>query len=150
LILHSFPCSPYGTTYITWYQAWKQGLDCQVFAALKNELAKGKAAWQKAQVDTETLASAVVELKKTTDQLTARVPSLGDHVKHLDNKVLDSITKLHARELYLEWTTAANDDLQHQVTQKTKKLESMHLFLLSSESYALTSTLLTLLPPYRN
>jgi hypothetical protein len=41
------------------------------FAALKNELTKEKAAREKAQVDVETLAWAVEELKKTADSLIA-------------------------------------------------------------------------------
>jgi predicted nucleic acid-binding Zn-ribbon protein len=62
--------------------------------SLKNELAKEKLAQEKAQTDVETLTWAVEELNKTTNQLTTWVHSLGDQVKHLDNKVLDLLTKL--------------------------------------------------------
>jgi hypothetical protein len=41
------------------------------FAALKNELAKEKAAREKAQADAETLAWAVTDLKKALDQFAA-------------------------------------------------------------------------------
>jgi hypothetical protein len=64
-------------------------------------------------------------------------------VKHLDNKVLDSLIELRTRELCLEHTIAANDDLQHHVTRQTKKLESMNVFLLSPGPYALLNTSLT-------
>jgi cell division protein FtsB len=64
------------------------------FAALKNVVPENKVAWEKSQADTETLTMAVEELKKTIDKLAARVPSLEDEVKHLDNKVLDSLTEL--------------------------------------------------------
>jgi predicted nucleic acid-binding Zn-ribbon protein len=62
--------------------------------SLKNELAKEKLAQEKAQTDVETLTWAVEELNKTANQLTTWVHSLGDQVKHLDNKVLDLLTKL--------------------------------------------------------
>jgi predicted nucleic acid-binding Zn-ribbon protein len=62
--------------------------------SLKNELAKEKLAQEKAQTDVETLTWTVEELNKTTNQLTTWVHSLGDQVKHLDNKVLDLLTKL--------------------------------------------------------
>jgi uncharacterized UPF0160 family protein len=64
------------------------------FAALKNVVPENKVAWEKSQADTETLTMAVEELKKAIDKLAARVPSLEDEVKHLDNKVLDSLTEL--------------------------------------------------------
>jgi peptidoglycan hydrolase CwlO-like protein len=69
------------------------------FVPLKNELAEEKAAREKAQADVETLARAVEELKKIADSLTTHVPSLEEKVKHLDNKVLDSLTELLAKEL---------------------------------------------------
>jgi hypothetical protein len=53
----------------------------------------------------------VEELKKTTYQVVVWVPSLEDQVKQLDNKILDLLTELQARELYLKQTTVANDDL---------------------------------------
>jgi hypothetical protein len=45
-------------------------------------------------------------------------------VRHLDNKVLDGLNQLQARELCLECTTKANDDYRSQNTQLTRKLES--------------------------
>jgi hypothetical protein len=114
-------------------------------ATLKNELAEKKLTQEKAQIDAETLTRVVEELKKTTYQVVVWVPSLEDQVKQLDNKILDLLTELQARELYLKQTTVANDYLQCQGTRLTKKLESMHLFLLSPESYTLIDMLLTLL-----
>jgi hypothetical protein len=38
---------------------------------LKNELAKEKLAWEKAQADDDTLSRAIEEMKKTIDQLSA-------------------------------------------------------------------------------
>jgi predicted RNase H-like nuclease (RuvC/YqgF family) len=61
------------------------------FIALKNELAEEKLAQEKAQTDTETLTQAIEELKKTIYQLIARAEELK---KHLDNRVLDSLTEL--------------------------------------------------------
>jgi predicted nucleic acid-binding Zn-ribbon protein len=84
--------------------------------ALKNELAEEKLAQEKAQTDTDTLSRAVEELKKIADQLSARVPPLEDQVKHLDNKILDLLNELQARELCLERTTIANDDFKSQNT----------------------------------
>jgi hypothetical protein len=38
--------------------------------------------------------------------------------------VLDRLTKLHAQELNMEWTTKAKEDYKNQNTQLTRKLES--------------------------
>jgi hypothetical protein len=42
----------------------------------------------------------------------------------LENKVVDELTEVRARELSLERTTRANDDYQKQISQLTKKIES--------------------------
>jgi hypothetical protein len=76
-------------------------------------MADKKLAQEKVQADAEALSQIDEELKKTVDQLVAQVPSLVNQVKHLDNKVIDLLTELQARELCLERTTIANDDLQH-------------------------------------
>jgi predicted metallo-beta-lactamase superfamily hydrolase len=91
---------------------------------------------EKAQANAETLTRVVEEMKRTTDHHAMRDPSLEDQVKQLDNKILDSLTELRARELCLERTTTANDDLQCQGGQLTKKLKSKNLFLSSLESHA--------------
>jgi chromosome segregation ATPase len=85
-------------------------------AALKSELAEEKVAQEKAQAKVETLARTVGDLKKTTDGLTAEVPFLEEKVKLLDNKVLDGLTEIRAKELSLERTTKANEDYKSQNT----------------------------------
>jgi hypothetical protein len=69
-------------------------LAVKFLAALKAELADERAAWEKAQVDAETLAWAVEDLKKMTDKFTAHIPTLEEKVKHLDNRVLDSLNSV--------------------------------------------------------
>jgi uncharacterized protein YpuA (DUF1002 family) len=78
-------------------------------AALKSELAAKKATQEKAQAD--ILARAIGDLKKKADGLAAQVPFLDEKVNHLDNKVLDRLTEIHAKELSLERTTKANEAL---------------------------------------
>jgi chromosome segregation ATPase len=94
--------------------------------ALNNELAEEKLAWEKAQIDAETLSWVVEELKKTIDQFTAQVPSLKTHVNNLNDKIADLNVKLRVRELSLKQMTAAKNDLQHQSTRLTKKLEGKY------------------------
>jgi hypothetical protein len=43
-----------------------------------------------------------------------QVPTLEEKVKHLDNKVLDGLIELHAKELSLEQITIANEDYKSQ------------------------------------
>jgi septal ring factor EnvC (AmiA/AmiB activator) len=90
---------------------------------LKNELADGKLAQEKAQIDIETLSRAVEDMKKTADQLASQVPSLETHMKNLNDKITDLNAKLCANELSLEQTTNTKDDFQHQSTRLMKKLE---------------------------
>jgi predicted nucleic acid-binding Zn-ribbon protein len=77
---------------------------------LKNELAEEKLAWEKAQMDAETLSQAVEEMKKTTNQLVAQVPYLETQVKNLNDKITDLNIEPHAREMNLEWMTATKDE----------------------------------------
>jgi hypothetical protein len=56
------------------------------------------------------LTRAVKDLKISVDRFAAQIPTLKDNVKHLENKVVDELIELKARELYLEHTTRANDD----------------------------------------
>jgi chromosome segregation ATPase len=99
--------------------------------ALKSELAEEKATWEKAWVEVETLAEAIEDLKKTTSRFAAQVPTLEEKVKHLDNKVIDSLTEPYTKELSLEWTTKANEDYKSQNSRLTKKLETKHSLLIS-------------------
>jgi hypothetical protein len=38
------------------------------------------------------------------------MPTLEEKVKHLENKVVDGLNEVRARELYLEHTTITNDN----------------------------------------
>jgi hypothetical protein len=90
--------------------------------ALKTELDKEKAA----QI-IDVLTWAVRDLKISTNRFSARIHTLEDKVKHLENKVVDGLNEVRARELYLEHTTRANNDYKKQNTQLTRKLESKSL-----------------------
>jgi hypothetical protein len=70
------------------------------------------------------LTRAVKDLKIYADKFAAQIPILDEKVKHLENKVVDGLNEVRARELCLERTTKANDDYQKQNAQLTKKLES--------------------------
>jgi hypothetical protein len=59
---------------------------------------------------------AVGDLKKMADKLATQIPAL-------EEKVLDGLNKLHAKELSLERTTIANEVYKSQNAQLTKKLE---------------------------
>jgi phage-related tail protein len=82
----------------------------KAFADLKIELDKEKTAWKATQIEVDTLAHAVKDLKISADKFAAQSPTLDDKVKHLENKVVDGLNEVRARELYLECTTQANDD----------------------------------------
>jgi uncharacterized phage infection (PIP) family protein YhgE len=69
-------------------------LAAKSLAALKAELVEAKTICKKAQVEAETLARVVKELKKTADQFLAQVPALEEKVKHLNNMILDLLTEL--------------------------------------------------------
>jgi chromosome segregation ATPase len=101
-----------------------QDLVAESLVALKTELAEEKSMWEKAQAENETLACAVDDLKKSPDRFIAQIHDLEEKIKHLNNKVLDGLTELHAQELDLERTTKANEDYKNQSSQLTKKLES--------------------------
>jgi hypothetical protein len=53
-----------------------------------------------------------------------QISTLEDKVKHLEDKVVEGLKEVRARELCLEHTTQANDNYQKEVAQLTKKLES--------------------------
>jgi hypothetical protein len=56
------------------------------------------------------LAQAVKDLKISIDKFTAQIPTIEDKVKYLENKVVDGLNEVRARELCLEHFTQANDD----------------------------------------
>jgi hypothetical protein len=70
------------------------------------------------------LTQKVKDLNIIIDKFTARIPTLEDKVKNLEDKVVDGLNEVRDRELYMERTTTVNDEYQRQNTQLTKKLES--------------------------
>jgi septal ring factor EnvC (AmiA/AmiB activator) len=80
----------------------------------------------------------VEEMKKTTDQLAAQVPSLETQVKNMKDKIVDLHIELRVRELNLERMTAAKDEFKRKSTRLTNKLEGKY----SSFLYCLSVMLL--------
>jgi septal ring factor EnvC (AmiA/AmiB activator) len=115
----------HGATYGTRRRAWWPGLDCQVPGCLKSKLKEEKAAWANTQIEVETLALAIQDLKNTTNRFATQIPTLEEKVKHLDNKVLDGPTELRAKELNLERITKATVDYKSQNARLVHKVESM-------------------------
>jgi hypothetical protein len=68
----------------------------KAFIDLKLELDKEKAAQKVAQIEVDTLAQAVKDLKLSADKFVAQIPTLEDQVKHLENKVMDGLNKARA------------------------------------------------------
>jgi hypothetical protein len=85
----------------------------KAFADPKAELEKEKAAREMAQTEVGTLTRAAKDLKIFTDNFAAQIPALKEKVKHLENKVIDGLNEVRARELCLEHTTKANDDYKN-------------------------------------
>jgi chromosome segregation ATPase len=96
----------------------------KAFTILKIELDKEKTARKAAQIEVDTLAQAVKDLKISAEKFATQIPTLEDKVKHLENKVVDGLNEVRAWELCLECTTWANDDYKKQNTQLINKLES--------------------------
>jgi outer membrane murein-binding lipoprotein Lpp len=76
------------------------------------------------EIEIDVPSRVVRDLKISTDRFASQIHTLGDKVKHLENKVVDGLNEVRARELCLERTTRANDDYQKQIAQLAKKLES--------------------------
>jgi hypothetical protein len=70
------------------------------------------------------LTQAVKDLKISADRFIAQIPTLEDKVKHLENKVVDGLNEVRARELCLECTTRANKDYKKHNAQLAKKMDS--------------------------
>jgi hypothetical protein len=82
----------------------------KAFAELKVDLDEEKVARLIAQIEANVLSRAVRDLKISTDRFASQIPTLEERVKHLENKVVDGLNKVRARELCLQRTTQANDD----------------------------------------
>jgi peptidoglycan hydrolase CwlO-like protein len=80
-------------------------LAAKAFADLKTELDKKKVAQKAAQIEVDMLTRAVKDLKISADKFAARIPTLKDKVKHLENKVVHGLNEVRAREFCLESTT---------------------------------------------
>jgi hypothetical protein len=78
------------------------------------------------------LTRAVKDLKIFADKFAAQILDLEEKVKHLENKVIDGLNEIRAKELYLERTTKANDNYQKQNAQLTQNLESKFLWSLKA------------------
>jgi DNA-binding transcriptional regulator YiaG len=66
------------------------------FADLKTELDKEKTTQKVAQIEADTLAQVVKDLKISADKFAAKIPTLKDQVKHLENKVVDGLNEVRA------------------------------------------------------
>jgi chromosome segregation ATPase len=97
------------------------------FADMKAELDKEKAAQVTSQTEVDMLTQAVKDLKITTNKFIMQIPTLEDKVKHLENKVVEGLNKIRAKELSLKRTTAANEEYKKKNAQLTRKLESKFL-----------------------
>jgi chromosome segregation ATPase len=82
----------------------------KAFEDLKTELDKIKATRIATQIKIDVLTRAIKDLKISADRFAAQIPTLKDKVKHLENKVVDGLNEVMARELCLECTTRVNDD----------------------------------------
>jgi hypothetical protein len=100
------------------------GYEAKALADLKPDLDEEKAARVMAQVEADILLQVVRDLKVSADRFASQIPALEDKVKHLEDKVVEGLKEVRARELYLECTTHANDNNQKDVAHLTKKLES--------------------------
>jgi hypothetical protein len=77
----------------------------KAFADLKADLDEEKTAQFAVQVEVYLLTRVVRDLKISTDRFANQIPTLEDKVKHLENKVVDGLNQVRARELCLERTT---------------------------------------------
>jgi hypothetical protein len=63
---------------------------------LKIELDKEKTAQKAAQIELDTLARVVKDLKISANKSAAQILTLLDKVKHLENKVVDGLNEVRA------------------------------------------------------
>jgi chromosome segregation ATPase len=86
----------------------------KAFVDLKAELEKENAAREMAHAKVDMLTRAVKDLQISVDKFTAQVPILEEKINHLDNKVIDGLNEIRAKELDLERMTKANNDYKKQ------------------------------------
>jgi hypothetical protein len=88
------------------------GLEARALADLKADLDEEKVTWVAAQVEADVLSRVVCDLKIFVNRFTTQITILEDKVKHLEDKVVERLKEIRARELCLERTTKANDNYQ--------------------------------------
>jgi hypothetical protein len=71
----------------------------KAFVYLKTELDMEKAVRIATQIEINVVNCAVKELNIYADRLTTQIPTLEDKVKHLENKVVDGLNEVRAREI---------------------------------------------------
>jgi hypothetical protein len=86
------------------------GSEARALADLKVDLDEEKATQVAAQVEADVLSWAIYDLKISTDRFVTQFPTLEDNVRHLEDKVVEGLKEVRARELCLERTTQANDN----------------------------------------
>jgi DNA-directed RNA polymerase specialized sigma54-like protein len=72
------------------------------FADPKVELEKEKAAREMTQDEDDMLTWGVKDIKIFVDKFAAQVPILEEKVKHIENKVIDGLNEVRAKELNLD------------------------------------------------
>jgi predicted nucleic acid-binding Zn-ribbon protein len=77
-------------------------LAVKAFTDLRSELEKEKATREKAQTEVKTPTRAVEDLNISADRFATQILALEEKVKHLDNKVLDGLTDLRAKDICFE------------------------------------------------
>jgi CO dehydrogenase/acetyl-CoA synthase delta subunit len=92
------------------------GSETQALASLKADLDIEKDARVAAQVEADVLSWAVRDRKVSANKFATQIPILEDKDKHLEDKVMEGLKEVRARELCLEHTTQANDNYQKEVT----------------------------------
>jgi hypothetical protein len=97
--------------------------EAATLADLKVQLDEEKAVQVAAQVEADVLSQAVRDLKISGDRFATQIPTLQGKIKQVEDKVVEGLNEVRARELCLESNTGANDDYQKEVAQLTKKLE---------------------------
>jgi hypothetical protein len=71
----------------------------KAFVYLKTELDMEKAVRIATQIEINVVNRAVKDLKIYADRFTTQIPTLEDKVKHLENKVVDGLNEVRAREI---------------------------------------------------
>jgi predicted nucleic acid-binding Zn-ribbon protein len=68
----------------------------KAFADWKIELDKLKTAWKATQIEVDTLAQAVKDLKISANKFASQIPTLEDKVKYVENRVVDGLNEVRA------------------------------------------------------